>query len=49
MEKWVPASENDKMMLPSMSADGNWKFEIMSGNEMDRVQVEKLNKTTVIS
>lgn len=47
-EKWTPESEDEKKLLPSMSS-GNWNFQIMSGNEMDRIKVERINKTTVSS
>lgn len=34
------------MMLPPMSGDGNWQFQIASPDQMDRFIVEKVNKTT---
>lgn len=46
-EKWAPNNETDKKLLPAMSIDGNWDFQIAGGNKMDRFVVEKINKTTV--
>jgi hypothetical protein len=37
------------MILPTVSLDGNWEFQIAGGDEMDRFVVEKVNKTTVNS